>query len=70
MRHDAKRKEAADELQVKEKNQLTSCQNHPEAGWAQELVKAVTSTIAGVMTLATNTRPVAFGAVAETRPSP
>ena len=26
MRHDAKRKEAADELQVKEKNQLTSCQ--------------------------------------------
>ena len=41
-----------------------------ETEWGQELAKTIASTIAGMATLATNTRPVALGTVAEFRPSP
>ena len=61
MRYDAKRKK-----------QLTSCQSAEDSAlgeWGQELAKTIASTIAAMATLATNTRPVALGTVAETRPS-
>ena len=41
-----------------------------ETEWGQELARTIASTIAGMATLATNTRPVALGTVAESRPSP
>ena len=76
MRHDAK-KDAADELQVQEKEAVDELpvKESPEdsafAGvrtretdWGQELAKTIASTIAGMA------RPVPLGTVAETRASP
>ena len=67
------KKEAADELQNNRRvfeGLSTRWDAHPEAEWAQELAKTVTSTIAESVHLATNTGPFALRAVAETWPSP
>ena len=71
--------EAADELRVKK--QLTSCKTEEsledsalggtyarETEWEQEaLSRQSRKTIAGVMTLATNTRPVTLGTMVQVR---
>ena len=62
-------KEAAGELPVKESSEDSALggMRTRETEWGQELAKTIASTIAG---MATNTRPVALGTVAESRPSP